>query len=633
MIAPAPQRRVRGRRRRAAAALPTIVVRAIRVWRTLEPADWAALGVALAPVTAAFGGVAAVHLLHGTVLRLAREPEAAAAACRRALALRPGSAAALFALGRCLRQAGARAPAIAALRQAAEAGSAAAARELCRYGARAALPVAEPGVHARDHYAAFVAANPVPPPPAPAPAAAALPVLFAITGHNGALHPATRASLAAQTYPGWHLAGDRVPEGCAALPVYAIDLPPGATLDPQALGWLAHAAAATGSAVIRADHDHRDPATGARGDPVFLPQPDLLWTEGPGRIVRLEAVRRGPADAATAAASPATITHVPLVLMSLPAGAPPDPQPLPDAEPWRLSIVIPTRDNPAMLAVAVERLLATAARPDLLEFVIVDNGSRLPASHALFAQLERAGQTRIVAFDAPFNWSRANNLGAAAASGEALLFINDDTEMATPGWDRILAGLFARPEIGVSGVRMVYPDGTIQHAGLVFGMDNGPQHEGRWMAGSDPGPVARWTALRQAVAVTGAFMAMRTAEFEAIGGFDDVRYAVDFADIDLCMRLRRAGKAVAYCGAISLTHHESVSRGLNLGRAKRRRMRQERATLDRLWGTAAATDPGYHPVWLRTGCSYDGLAARDAAAVAQAIRAVPATAIWQIAPA
>ncbi|CAM4044005.1 hypothetical protein NOLU111490_04550 [Novosphingobium lubricantis] len=585
---------------RAALALPGVAVLALRAWATLEPEHWSALADRLEPLVAARPQSAWLHLLHGRALRSGRRADEAASACRRSLALRPDGADALLELGRCLKQAGSRDAAIAAMRDAAVRGSPAARRELCRYAARAALPEREPGIYARADYTAFIAANPVPPPPH-GPVAACF-TLYPATG--GALHPLTIQSLGRQAHAAWHLAGTHPPPAWAGLPQYDIVLPHAAILDPQALAWINHAAAATGAAVVRADHDHYDPQTGRRADPVFLPQPDFLWTEGEGAIVRLEAVRRGTGQGA--------IAQVPLVLLSILREADEAAfRRLPDAEPGRISAIIPTRDNPAMLADAVASLRATAAHPDLVEVVIVDNGSRTREGRAMLDRLAREGAARIVPFDEPFNWSRASNVGAAAATGQTLLFLNDDTVMQTSGWDRILAGLAANPAVGVVGARMLYPDGTIQHGGFVFGMDNGPQHEGRWMPRDDAGPAGRWTATRQAVAVTGAFLAVRAESFAALGGFDENTFRIDFADVDFCLRMRASGKAVAYCGAITLTHHESVSRGLNLGRAKRRRMRAEWRRFAARWGARAELDPGYHPVWARTGAAYDGITQLD----------------------
>lgn len=574
-------------------ALPGVVVRLLRAAWSLEPAHWSALADRLVLVLAPFEGSRRAQLVLAKVLRSARRSAEATLVCRRSLVRRPGDAATLLELGRSLRQSGDRSAAICALQEAARQGALPATRELCRYGARSALPVRESGIYAQTDYHAFATENPVQPPPAGAPSA-----LFRITLENASCTRSV-AALTEQTYPAWHLTGTTIPESAAGLPCYDLAIPGGAVLDRECLAWLAWAISQTSCSTISADHDHFEPATGQRLDPGFLPAPDFLW---PGSEARLLAV------AASGARAGVNSAHVPLVLMSLPATAEPSSsQTKPDADPQSLSVIIPTRDNSALLKIAIETLLATAHRPDLVEIVVVDNGSRQPETLALFDALAAQGNVRIVSFNEPFNWSRASNVGAEAASGQSLLFLNDDTAMLTKDWDRILAGLLENPLVGVVGARMVYPDGTIQHGGFVFGMDNGPQHEGRWMADTDEGPRRRWTATRQAVAVTGAFLAVRASDFTGLGGFDEDMFRIDFADVDLCMRSRAAGRAVAYCGAITLVHHESVSRGLNLGRRKRRRMTQEWQRFQARWGDKAMLDPGYHAVWSRTGAAYDGI--------------------------
>lgn len=572
--------------------LPALAWRALRAWITLEPADWSRLADRIVPLASAFPDAVSVQRLSARVLRAARRSDEAVAAGRRALALHPDSAQVLLELGRALRQAGQREQAIATLADAARLGARGADAELRRYAARAALPVPDPGVYARSDYAAYAAAcHPISPPPAK-PAA-----FFNLQLEEGRDWAATLASLTRQTYPHWQLVGEVPPDRSATLRPYSIMLPAGAVLDPHCLAWLNHAIAETGADIVRADHDHFR-SDGERCDPVLLPpQPDLLWTEGAHSIVRLAACAKDGAS---------TIHHLPLVLMTLPHGTA-RAACAETANPGTLSVIIPTRDNPALLAAAITSLRTTASRPDLIEPVIVDNGSRTNEALAYLEQLRCQPGVKVIRFDEPFNWSRANNLGAAAASGHALLFLNDDTEMQTAGWDRILAALLARDKVGLVGARMTYPDGTIQHGGFVFGMDNGPQHEGRWMDGADHGPAGRWIATRQAAGVTGAFMAMRVADFCALGPFDEAAFAVDFADLDLCLRVRESGRAVIYCGAITLTHHESVSRGLNIGRRKRRRMRREWQRFKARWRNLALQDPWYHPAWSRAGASYDGL--------------------------
>ncbi|MDT0507079.1 glycosyltransferase [Novosphingobium sp. MMS21-SN21R] len=599
----------------AVIALPAAVVRLLRAAWSLEPADWSAFADQLVVVLAPFEGVRSGQLALAKVLKSARRSAEAVDVCRRSLVRWPDHPATLLELGRSLRQSGDRAAAITALQEAVRHGSLPAIRELRRYGARSALPVREPGIYARTDYHAFATENPVPPPPACTPSA-----LFRITLENASCARSAGA-LTEQTYPAWHLTGTAVPELAAGLFCYDLFVPGGAVLDRECLAWLAWAISQTGGGTISADHDHFESGTGQRLQPMFLPAPDFLWPESEARLV---------AVAATGARAGACSAHIPLVLMSLPAttGAS-SAQLQPDADPQALSVIIPTRDNPALLKVAIDTLLATAHRRDLVEIVVVDNGSRQPETLVLFDALAAQRNVRIVSFNEPFNWSRASNVGAEAASGQSLLFLNDDTAMLTKDWDRLLAGLLDNPAVGVVGARMVYPDGTIQHGGFVFGMDNGPQHEGRWMAGIDEGPAQRWTATRQAVAVTGAFFAVRRSDFVTLGGFDEDMFRIDFADVDFCMRSRAAGRAVAYCGAITLVHHESVSRGLNLGRRKRRRMAQEWQRFKVRWGDKAMLDPGHHPIWSRTGAPYDGMVVPDGD-VQISVHRAGASASWKV---
>lgn len=590
-------------------ALPLLGYRALRAWYTLEPHDWSRLADCWQAVATALPDSLTALLLHARLLRSARRFPAALAAGEAALALAPEDGAVLLEHAKALRGAGRRAAAIAGFVAAWHHGEReAATRELCRYGARAALPEAEPGIAAPADYAIFAAANPVPLAPF-----AARKIVFRVT-ITGAEQDcaATRASLIEQAHPHWLVAqGESASSGKDAA-VFELVLAAGTRLDPQALAWLAWAIDETDCHSVTADHDLLGTDGATRTNPTLLPSEDWLWKSSPDATNRIVAKR-------TDGAGP--VVHVPLVLASCPA-APPRADGVMGREvaAANISIIIPTRDNPELLRAAIAALRETALAPERIELVIVDNGNRTIEAKALLAELAAQPGVSIVPFDAPFNWSRANNLGAAAARGELLVFLNDDTEMRTQGWDRLLAGLLADPRIGVVGARMLYPNGSIQHGGFVFGMDNGPQHEGRWMDGDDPGPSGRWLATRQAASVTGAFMAMRRSVYDEISGFDEATFAVDFADVDLCLRLRAHRLAVAYCGGITLLHHESISRGLNLSRAKRRRMRREAAALRLRWGAAVDDDPGYHPAWSRTGCSYDGLRAMTQTQVIEYVR-------------
>ncbi len=598
----------------------------------MEPRHWSAVAECLLDIGAAHTSRYWVAIALGTALRLSERYEESIDCFAQASRLRPTSPQAYLALGRACRGAGRRADAITALKKASSLGATrAAGAQLCRYGARDAAPNTRPHIHALADYPAFarLLTDLEAPEALPAPALrvhiAGLPDCPEATGAT----EVTLRSLRMQRYAHWTASVTDRGGHCAVEPrTWDLMIEAGTELHPQALGWIAWAASTTEADVIYSDHDQFVLDTNGvrvRGAPTLYSMADRIWFSQPGYGPRLKAQR-------FTAGTDQRLAHIPLVLGTLPPNPEKRLQPETTPNQQRISVIIPTRDNPALLERCVETLLATAARPDRVELVIVDNGSVRPETVALLSQLAARPRTRVVPFVAPFNWSRANNLGAAAAEGDHFLFLNDDTEMLTPAWDNILADLLNDPLNGVVGVRMIYPDGTIQHAGFVFGMGDGPQHEGRWISSVCDGPAGRWAATRQAAAVTGAFIATRRDLFEEIGGFDDARLAIDFADLDMCLRVRAMGKAVIYTGAITALHHESVSRGFNRSRAKRRRVRRELDIFLARWGDAAIADPGYNPLWTREDCSFDGYVVPKIADICRHIRLSAEANPWQVPP-
>ena len=169
----------------------------------------------------------------------------------------------------------------------------------------------------------------------------------------------------------------------------------------------------------------------------------------------------------------------------------------------------------------------------------------------------RAYKCETVAWREPFDFAAMNNLGAAAADGDVLLFLNDDVVPGRPGWiDHLLAHL-QRPEIGIVGAKLVYRSGAIQHAGIVVGMADGAGHPGRRTFQND---LWRWlNYTRDVSAVTGACMGIRRAVFAELGGFDS-NFAFNYNDVDLCLRARQAGYRVICEPHAVLKHHECQTR-------------------------------------------------------------------------
>jgi GT2 family glycosyltransferase len=170
--------------------------------------------------------------------------------------------------------------------------------------------------------------------------------------------------------------------------------------------------------------------------------------------------------------------------------------------------------------------------------------------------------------------------------------------MLSPGWDRHLRGLLDRPEIGAVGARLVYPDDTIQHAGILLGWEGIDAHDGRYEVLTDPGPGQRWHVSRAVSAVTGAFLALRREAFAAVGGFDEAALPVAYSDIDLCLKLRARGLQILWTPRITLRHFESKSRRLDhLDPESAARYAAERRHIVERWGSAMQSDPSLNPLW------------------------------------
>ncbi|MBL6455507.1 glycosyltransferase family 2 protein [Belnapia sp. T6] len=436
------------------------------------------------------------------------------------------------------------------------------------------------------------------------------------------------ASLRGQLYPHWELciAGDAAaarvvaeeaaadsrirPAGQAALALargeFLALVEPDAMLAEQALYAVAvELAAHPEAALIYADEDRLD-AAGRRCDPWFKPDfdPDLLRQQD--YVAHLGIVRRelaldcGGQDHDLArrvatACGPARIRHIPQILCHRRQAAGTAPQRLTLPEPAPLvSVIIPTRDGAAMLAACLSGLLERTDYP-ALEILILDNGSETPETFALFERLRQDARVRILPAPGPFNYSALNNQAAAEARGEVLLLLNNDIEVIGPGWLREMVSLLLRPGVGAVGAKLLYADGTLQHGGVVFGPGGTIGH---YLPGAAPGATGHHGSLvlvREVVAVTGACLALRRADYLALGGLDAAALRVAFNDIDLCLRLREAGQRILWTPHAELYHRESASRGDDLSGDKLRRFATEIAHMQQRWGDRLRRDPFANP--------------------------------------
>ncbi len=220
-----------------------------------------------------------------------------------------------------------------------------------------------------------------------------------------------------------------------------------------------------------------------------------------------------------------------------------------------VSIIIPTCAARGYIETCIKSL---RERTDYrnIEIVCVDN---IPGTQVAWKIWLQQNADKVVPMPNAFNWSYFNNRGAEAASGDYLLFLNDDIEVMQPDWLDVLLEHVHRPEVAVVGPQLLYPDGKVQHAGMFLATRGIARHAFRFAAADEPGYFGLALTQRNVIAVTGACMLMRRDIYQALGGFEEAHEIIN-NDLDFCLRAHRAGKLIVYTPHASLVHHEAASR-------------------------------------------------------------------------
>jgi GT2 family glycosyltransferase len=229
----------------------------------------------------------------------------------------------------------------------------------------------------------------------------------------------------------------------------------------------------------------------------------------------------------------------------------------------KVSIVIPFKDQRGLLRNCLHSLRGATYRR--FEIVLVDNGSSEPELLRWLGRLKRRRGFRVVTDAAPFNFARLCNRGAQAARGDWLLFLNNDTEALTPNWLERMLEVAGHPRVGVVGATLLYPDQTIQHAGILPTADGCWRHVHEGEPATIEGGHGELGHVRAVPAVTGACLLIGKQLFDELRGFN-TRFALDYNDVDLCCRVRERGRAVVVTPYARLTHYASVSRGFHNAR-------------------------------------------------------------------
>jgi len=261
-----------------------------------------------------------------------------------------------------------------------------------------------------------------------------------------------------------------------------------------------------------------------------------------------------------------------------------------------VSIVIPTRDQSKVLERCLRSIFERSSYPRF-EVVIVDNGSVQKETFACFDawKAREPDRFRVVRLDVPFNFSRLVNEGVRQARGHLVALLNNDVEVLTEDWIEEMAGQAGRKSIGAVGAFLLYPNGTLQHAGLVLGVVGPANHIYHHFAyKGTPGYFGRLLIVSNYAAVTGACLMVKRDLFLSVGGFDE-ELAIAYNDVDFCLRLLEKGCRNVVLPQVRLCHHESTSRGSDQRGEERLRLDREAEILGKRWASWIRNDPYYSP--------------------------------------
>lgn len=260
-----------------------------------------------------------------------------------------------------------------------------------------------------------------------------------------------------------------------------------------------------------------------------------------------------------------------------------------------VSILIPNKDQKETLMHCIRSVLETSTWKNL-EILIIENNSEREETFACYRELEKDPRIRILTYPGKtFNYSAINNFGVQQAKGEYLLFLNNDIEVITPDWIEQMLGNCQRPEVGIVGAKLYYPDNTIQHAGIIIGIGGIAGHAFLGLARAKSGYLHKASLQMDYSAVTAACMMMKAEAFRKAGGFEE-KLTVAFNDVDLCLRTVEQGWLVVYDPHVEMYHYESKSRGAEDTEEKLRRFQQEIEFMRTRWIRLLKDgDPNYNP--------------------------------------
>lgn len=434
--------------------------------------------------------------------------------------------------------------------------------------------------------------------------------------------PPLHVSLEAQTLVSWSCQHDDPDSGSAAVPLHTAleGVPDSAlvcrlsaedTLEPHALYMLAHEAAlAPGAQVFYGDEVVRKngcnkPLLKPDWSPVLQSETNYLgkavfWRASglrAGRDCSLHDFESGiDRTERLGQLAKNAIVHIRRILLNGPAAdatrsSVSSPRSIESSE-AKASIIIPTKDSFELISGVLSGVAATKDHQKY-EVIIVDNGSTCPKTLDLYAEFSSRHGVQFVACPGKFNYSKMCNMGAAKATGDVLVFLNNDMSMPHTSWLAPLVRTALRPDVGAVGARLLFPSGNLQHGGVVVGMGGYADHVYHNTSPDTSGEFSRLLVPHEIGAVTGACLAVETRKFDQAGRFDESHLPVELNDIDLCLKLNELGYQSMMCPETELVHHQSASRGFSFRPFTR--YAKERNFFRKAWVSALRDDPYFHP--------------------------------------
>ena len=265
---------------------------------------------------------------------------------------------------------------------------------------------------------------------------------------------------------------------------------------------------------------------------------------------------------------------------------------LPNERPM-VSIIIPTRDQASALKKCVHSIFEKTDYP-AYELIVLDNESYDSEALEFLAELKKRDGVRVERIDDAFNYSRLNNRGVELSRGSFVALLNNDVEVLHADWLTEMVSRAMQPKVAMVGARLLYPNGTIQHGGVILGAGGIAGHAHAGLRRGEPGYFARAHLAQDVSAVTTACALVKRDVYLQVGGFDE-NLAVTFNDVDFCLRLREAGYRILWTPYAELIHHESASRGFDDSAPKQVRFLAEVDYMKSKWGDKLQRDPFYNP--------------------------------------